>query len=104
MKNYVFIYYNGGITGDMPMEQVTAAWMGWFEQLGASVVDAGNPFNNGGKVVMAETVVDAKDPAATGYSIVKADNLEAAVAMAKTCPILEHVQGSGVGVYEALPM
>jgi len=103
MKNYVFIYYNGGVTGDMPMEQVRAAWMGWFGELGDKVVDAGNPFG-GGKVVMAGGVNDAQGPATTGYTIVKAGSLDEAVELAKSCPILAHVKDAGVGVYETMPM
>ena len=104
MKNYVFIYYNGGVTGDMPVEDVRAAWMGWFQELGDKVVDAGNPFNDGGKVVMASGVNAAQGPATTGYSIIKADSLEAAIALAQSCPLIKHVKDAGVGVYETMPM
>jgi hypothetical protein len=104
MKNYVFIYYNGAATGDMPMEEVRAAWGAWFGQLGDAVVDAGHPFQDGGKVVMADSVVDAKGQDVTGYSIVKADDFDAALALAQSCPILKHLKDAGVGVYEALPM
>jgi len=104
MKNYVFIYYNGGATDNMPMDEVRAAWMAWFQELGDKVVDAGNPFNSGGKVVMADGVNDAQGPATTGYTIVKADSLDAAIALAKTCPLVAHVKDAGVGVYETMPM
>jgi hypothetical protein len=103
MKNYVFIYYGGGDVGDMPMEEVRSAWMGWFEQLGDKVVDAGNPFNEGGQAVEKSGVTTIENFPASGYSIVKANNLAEAVAMAKTCPMLESAKAA-VRVYETLPM
>lgn len=104
MKNYVFIYRNDTSTDDMPMDEVNAAWMNWFTELGDTVVDAGNPFNSGGQSVTQKGATDVKGTATTGYSIIKAKGLDDAVAVAKTCPLVKHVADGEVQVYETLPM
>ena len=104
MSNFVFIYYNGGETGDLPMEEVTKAWMEWFGSLGDKLVDGGNPFNDGAQSVTKSGNSAVGPNPATGYSIVKANSLDEAVEIAKGCPMLEHVASSEVQVYEALPM
>ncbi|MCW2884446.1 MAG: hypothetical protein QOE54_4302 [Streptosporangiaceae bacterium] len=91
MSTYVFSYrapktYNMGTT------DAVAAWSAWFEQLGANLVDRGNP------VFERSTVGNCgADTALTGYSLVTADDIEAAVALAKGCPILENDCGVEVG-------
>jgi hypothetical protein len=70
-----------------------AAWNAWFERLGANLVDRGNP-------VFARRMLGncGTDTELGGYTLVIADNLEAAVALAKGCPHL--VVGGGVEVGE----
>jgi len=61
-----------------------AAWNVWFERLGANLVDRGNP------VFERRTLGNrGADTVLGGYTLVTADNLEAAVALAEGCPILE---------------
>jgi hypothetical protein len=69
-----------------------AAWTSWFEELGDSVVDHGNP--------TFESTTLGNCGATTrlgGFSLVRADDLESAVAMAKGCPALD-AGGVEVGV------
>ncbi len=104
MAKFVFIYH-GGMAGATKEEQDKnmAEWGAWFEKLGASLVDGGNPFGPS-KVVMSSGVSDAPgNHAASGYSIVNADSHDAAVEMAKGCPILSQSE-AGVEVCEAMPM
>jgi hypothetical protein len=88
MSNYVFVYrapkdYEGG-TSD-----AFAAWQAWFEQLGASLVDAGNP------VFTRQTAGSStSDTVLGGYSLIAADDLAQAVALAQGCPYV----GAGGGV------
>ena len=103
MKNYVYVYYDSSEQTGMPMEEVTKAWMGWFQELGDKIVDAGNPFNRGGMAVEKSGVTTIENFPATGYTIVKANSMEEAVEMAKTCPLLVS-DSTAVRVYEALPM
>jgi hypothetical protein len=105
MKNYVFVYYNDNdaSTREIPQDEAMAAWNKWFGGLGASIVDAGNPFAGGGQAVEKSGVTAIEMFPATGYTIVKAESMQAAVEMAKDCPVLEAKNGA-VRVYETLPM
>jgi hypothetical protein len=102
MANFLFVYY-GGMMAATPAEQkkVMKAWMGWFGKLGKAVVDGGAPTKPGKRVGKDSVKAIGTNPV-TGYSIIKADNLDAALVLAKGCPIF---QGGGqVAVYELLPM
>lgn len=103
MKNYVFEYHNDPTTGDVDMAAFAAAWGAWFGQLGDKLVDAGNPYNAGGQAVEKSGVTTIENHPSTGYSIVKAASMDDAVAMAKSCPVLNETNGA-VRVYETMPM
>ncbi len=102
MANYLFVYY-GGMMATTPAEQKKSmdAWMGWFGKLGKAVIDAGAP-TKPGKIVSKSGAKAVSANPVTGYSIIKADNLDAAVVMAKGCPSIP--DGGQVAVYELLPM
>jgi hypothetical protein len=100
MDKYVYIYYAG--KGSEAGGSVDA-WMKWFGELGDKLIDGGNPFDEGGKIVHQGGVMDPEGPAATGYSIVKAGSMSEANELAKGCPLLDTKDGA-VGVYKALPM
>lgn len=89
--------------GDMPMEEIRAAWMKWFEGLGDKLVDAGNPFNAGGQAVEKSGVTTIENFPASGYTIVKAGSIDEAVEIAKSCPMLASDKAT-VRVYETMPM
>jgi hypothetical protein len=101
MAKYVLLYSGGGMP-ESPEQQaaVLKAWEAWYGQLGSATVDGGNPFtpavkhiNPGGQVGDGPIGTQA-----SGYSIIEADSMDAAVAMAQGCPIL---QGNGqLTVYE----
>jgi YCII-related domain len=70
-----------------------AAYNAWFAQLGANLVDRGNP------VFDSRTLGNSgADTTLGGYTLIHADDLEAAVALAKGHPLLR--QGGGVEVGE----
>jgi hypothetical protein len=101
MANYVLVYKGGssGMQQD-PAEQkkIMDAWTGWFGQLGAAVVDGGNPFGPSASIGPDKNVKDGASSGLTGYSVLKADSLQAATEMAKGCPHL--AAGGTVEVYE----
>lgn len=103
MKNYVYIYYNNGTRDGVSPEQSKEEWGAWFGKLGDKIVDAGNPFNSGGKAVEKTGVSTIENWPATGYSIVKAGSMDDAAEWAKDCPVLEEPDGA-VRIYETLPM
>lgn len=100
MPNYIIGYHGGGQPSDPAEgEKVMKAWMSWFEKIGPSVVDGGNPVGASKTIAANGSVSDGggANPL-TGYSVLKADNLDAAVALAKGCPIL--ASGGSVEVGE----
>jgi hypothetical protein len=105
MANFVLLYSGGG-TPQTEAEQaaVMQAWTVWFARLGSAVVDGGNPFTPVAKSIASSGEVSdgPVGTMATGYSILKADSLDAAVAMAKSCPNLQ--AGGQVTVYETFPV
>jgi len=102
MAKYVFAYH-GGKAPESPEEgaQVMARWQAWFGTLGDAVIDGGAPVG-ASKTVSKDGVADdgGANPLG-GYSIVQADSIDAAVEMAKGCPIMDH---GTVEVAEALEM
>lgn len=71
-----------------------AAWRAFLEGMGSSLVDPGNP------VVDSATLGDCETGSARlgGFSLVTADDLDAAVAMASRCPVLDQGGGVEIGV------
>jgi len=76
-----------------------AAWSAWFQEMGASVTDRGNP------VFESATLGHCGEGTALGgYSMITADDLDAALALAKGCPALEAGGGVEVGVITELSL
>jgi hypothetical protein len=98
MANYVLVYH-GGSMPESPEEgaKVMQAWTDWFGVIGSALVDGGNPASQT-KTISADGSVrdDANGP--SGYSVIKADSIDAAVAIAKGCPVL--AGGASVQVVE----
>ena len=71
-------------------------WKAWIERLGDAVVNLGTPLAQNKVVTEDGSVEDAGQTARiTGFSIVKADDLDAALAIARDCPylgVMGHVQ------------
>ena len=102
MSKYLLLYQGGA--GMMLTEEERnaelARWGVWYGQLGAAVVDGGNPFGPAARRVLSSgQVVDKADgQMATGYTIISADSLDQAAQMAQGCPVLR--SGGEVTVYE----
>jgi hypothetical protein len=87
----------------MPMDyvpgnsDVMAKWSAWFDSLGSSLADTGNP-------VFESTEVGrcSEGTQLGGYSFVTAEDLESAAAIAKECPALESGGGVEVGAVTVL--
>ena len=105
MAKFVLLYTGGGMP-ETEEEQaaVMAAWGAWYGELGEAVADPGNPFSPAVKNIVSDgTVSDGPIGAqSSGYTVLNADSMEAAVGMAKKCPML---QGNGqVTIYETFDM
>jgi hypothetical protein len=102
MAKFLFAYYGGKMETD-PQKQKESmeAWMKWFAGLGKAVVDAGNP-TMPGKLVSKGGTKDISGDAVTGYSIIQADNLDAALKIAKGSP--QTSAGGQIAVYSIAEM
>ena len=99
MGKYLLIYHGG----DQPVSEeegkaVMEAWTTWFDGLGATVADGGNPAAAAKSISPDGSVNDADPSEMTGYSILSAESLDEAVGMAKGCPHL--AAGGTVTVHE----
>ena len=99
MANYLLVFHGGS----MPESQeegakIMQAWTDWFGTLGDAVIDRGNPVSQVKTIASNGSVSDGGTNPSTGYSIIKADSLDAAVALAKGCPVLQG--GASVEVAE----
>ena len=105
MAKYMFVFRGGLVTKpDASPDQMQAhfqKWVTWFGELQARGEVAGDPLQSGGATLRgpAKTLTDGpyaemKDLVG-GYAILEAESQEAAVELAKGCPIFEdHDNGS----------
>lgn len=91
MANYLLVYHGGGPMDpdEAAQAKVMEAWTNWFGQLGASVVDGGNPVGRNWTTNSDGTTEDGGANPATGYSVISADSMQAALEMARGCPIID---------------
>jgi len=90
MSDFMFAYH-GGKAPSSPEEGAKhmEKWKTWVADLGDAMVNPGTPLGMS-KTVSAQGVTDdgGSNPL-MGYSIVSADNMDAALEIAKTCPFIE---------------
>ncbi len=101
MNNYLLLYSGGQMPAtEMERQEITAAWMAWYSQIGGAVVDQGNPFTPMAKNISSDGKVNDGPIGimATGYSVIKANSLDEAVRMTQGCPVLKG--GAKISVYE----
>jgi len=97
----LLLYSGGGMpASEAEQKAIMDDWTAWFGKLGSALVDGGNPFTPMAKSIASDgKVSDGPVGAmASGYSVIKADSLDAAVAMAKGCPVLKG--GARISVFE----
>lgn len=98
MANYLLVYQGTGMPPSAAADPtVVQAWTDWFTALGPAVVDHGNPASQT-RHIGADGSVSVDGAGPTGYSIIKADSIDAAVELAKGCPVL--LGGNTVQVVE----
>lgn len=100
-----FIYaYKGGRRADGPVSQDAemAKWKSWMGGLGKALVEAGGPVGKSYTLSSQGTADNGGADPLFGYSIVEAADVQAALALGKGCPILEH--GGRIEVCELIAM
>jgi hypothetical protein len=104
MANYLLVYH-GGQMPESPEAgaKVLEAWNNWFSVLGEALVDPGNPVSHVRTIANNGSVSDGGINPSSGYSVVSAASLDAAISLAKGCPLLNGVGGS-VEVAETFAM
>ena len=95
MPKYVFTYRSPAETLEFNPDNASP-WIAWFGEIKDSVVDLGQP------VSASRRVGNAAAETLTGYSVIGADDLDAALAIANTCPAIG--RGFGVEVGELIEM
>ena len=97
---YVLLFSGGRMPeGEDEVRQVMGAWENWLGKYHDNVPDAGNPFTPAAKAIRPDgSVADAPSGGPSGYTLVKADSLDQAVEIARSCPVL--LGGASISVYE----
>ncbi len=89
MANYLLVFHGGSMPeSEAEGKAVMQAWTDWFGKLGGAVIDQGNPVSQVRTIAPNGSVSDGGANHASGYTILKAADLDAAVALAKGCPVL----------------
>ena len=89
MSTYI-IAYHGGKKPETPEEGAKhmEKWQDWIKSLGDAVVNPGTPLGPS-KLISSTGVSDYNGPdRLTGFAMVKAENLDAAIEIAKADPFL----------------
>jgi hypothetical protein len=100
MPQYIFSYRSAKDRDPSGDSSALPAWGAFLNDvIGPNVVDPGRP------VFEPSTVVGEAGESTQigGYSVVTADNLDAALAMAQSCPAIARGGGVEVGVLAELP-
>jgi hypothetical protein len=103
MSNFLLAYHGGGMAmTEAERAKTMQEWGAWFQQLGTAVVDGGNPVSGASQISSTGSVSEgAGSNPLTGYSILKADSMDAATKLARSCPVLK--SGGNIEVYEIVP-
>jgi hypothetical protein len=99
VPNYLYVYYGGMSSTPTPEQQKQSMeiWTKWFEKLGKAMVEMGAP-TKPGKTVTKAGARNTGASGVAGYSIIKANNLGAAVNLAKSHPDIQ--RGMKIEVYQ----
>jgi hypothetical protein len=88
MAKFVLITRGGSMPAS-PEEgaKVMQAWNDWFAEIGPSIVDLGSPVSQMRTVAADGSVSQGSGQPVTGYTVIQADDLDAALALAKGAPL-----------------
>ena len=89
MPDYLFAYHKGEEPASPEAgAESMARWQAWVAELGAAMVDPGTPLGPSHRIAAAGAAEEGGSPL-IGFSVVRADDLEAALRLARACPYLE---------------
>jgi hypothetical protein len=97
------LFYIGGLSFEN--REAGAAhqqkWMAWMEEVRAAMVEPGLPVGKGKTVTATGISDDVSAARVSGFSVVEAKDLDAALAIAKSCP---HLDIGSINVAPAMSM
>jgi hypothetical protein len=104
MTKYLLAYHGGKMAEtEADQAKVMAAWGEWFTSLGAAVVDGGAPVGASTTIAAdGSTTSGGGVNPVSGYSLLTASDLDAAVTLAKGCPVLQ--AGGSIEIAETIEM
>lgn len=104
MPDYIFVYH-GGKKPETPEEgeKVMAQWGKWMEDNASALKDPGNPVGQSKTVTPSGVEANGGSNPVSGYTMVTASDLDSAVEIAKSNPMVMDGSGS-VEVAEIMPM
>lgn len=103
MPKFIFAYHGGGQPEtEEEGREVMAAWGAWIEKNAAALGSGGAPVGMSKTVSASGVADDGGANPLSGYSLCEAASMEAAIEIAKGCPILD--AGGTVEVAEELQM
>jgi hypothetical protein len=91
MAKFLLVYHGGSMPESQEEQgKVMAAWGAWFQSSGGALKDLGNPIGQTSTIGPDGSVSHGggANPA-SGYSLLEAESMDAAVAIAKGCPVLQ---------------
>lgn len=91
MPNYLLAYHGGGMPEtEKEQARVMAAWGKWYQKLGQTIVDGGNPIGQTQTIASTgEVKKGGGRNRISGYTIIAAKDIATATRLAKGCPILK---------------
>lgn len=103
MQNFMIAYYGGNQPSSKEEGIVQMSkWKKWVESLGEAIVNPGTPLPVS-KIVTSSNVKDDNDPnSMKGFAVVRAENIQAAIDIAKSDPFLEN--GGTIRVSQMIEM
>jgi hypothetical protein len=103
MPNYLLAYHGGSMPdGEEAQAESLEAWNEWMDAVGEHLLDGVNPIGQSMTVGAGGVATETGGERVTGYSIIEAIDIEAALELAATCPII--ADGGTVEVAELLDM
>ncbi|MGR3631732.1 MAG: YciI family protein [Limimaricola soesokkakensis] len=104
-KRFMYIYHGNGMGPPESEEagrEAMARWQGWMDGIRDNIVDEGAPAGKSHTVSQSGVTHDGGANPVYGYTLITAPDIDAAIAMAKDCPMV--ADGGSVEVCEAIQM
>jgi len=101
MSKFLFAFHGGKMPKDAAaMQAIMSKWEEWMTSLGSNMIDPGSIVGNNHSLSTKGMESTSENAKITGYMIVASESMDAAMAIAQGCPILEN--GGSIQVAEMM--